>query len=226
MLVGGVSCASRDAEAIHNKVLDIRSNSPFPGDSLQWKHLSNPRKIPTYCKLIDCFCELNDQHVIDFTCIIIDTSKLDHSTHNDGDGEAFFQKMMFSLVGAKADLYGRPTALRAFHGYRDSKFNLQEVRKIINFGIAKRRGRFIYNPLRQLEYMQVRDSGLHQITDVLLGCVAYHWNPRMRYGNGRPKDVVARHAHSMCPPDALGAPTPWRQRHFNIWQFQLEDPRA
>jgi hypothetical protein len=226
MLVGGVSCATRDAERVNAGVAMIRRRSRFPGDSLQWKNIKGESKLRDYRSLVDYFCGLNEDHVLDFTCVVIDTHMLDHRRFNNGDAEAFFQKMMFCLVRAKVELYDEPFTLRCFHGERASRFDLQEVRVIINRGIAKRVARPGYFPLRQLDYANVSKSGLHQLNDVLLGCVAYHWNRKMRLVEGSEKATVARYAQCECLPHDLGQPTPQSKRHFNIWPVKLYDPEA
>lgn len=226
LLIGGVSCASRDASLFHSKVHQIRAASPFPMDSLQWKNLSSHKKLASYSTLLDFFFEKNCQHKLDFTCLVIDTHRLDHRSHNDGDAELFFQKMVFNYVKALCALYSPPEIIRCFHGRRSSKFELQQVREIINSALARRKGTVLFRPLRQLEYANVSASGLHQLTDVLLGCVAYHWNASMRRNPGSAKSALAKYAQAESPSHRLDQLSPKSLRHFNIWPLRLQDPQA
>ena len=227
MIVGGISCRFEIAHLIDRKVREIRASSPYPQDSLQWKHLRAP-KLDTYKRLIAYFFELNARHLVDFTAIVIDRSKLDHFTHNEGDGEQFFHKMLFSITEAKIRKYHYPKAIYLFHGERTSKFSLEGTRSIINAALDNRKrpnrlGAF-YRPVHQLAYMDVSLSGPHQITDVLLGSVAFHWNAGMRKSPGSPKEQLAQFIQAEGPAENLGRATPWTQPHFDIWQFQLKGP--
>lgn len=219
MLVGGVLCRSAHAQRIHDAVCRIRAASQFPGDSLQWKHF-RPAKFDAYQRMVDLFLEENDAHRLDFQCMVIDTRGLDHARFNDGDGETFFQKVMYQTAMAWLRKYDHPRLLRLFHGRRESRYDLDHVKGIINAGAASTTQFQTYRPLRQFEYMTVHDSGLHQMTDVLLGAVSYHWNPGVGRSEGR-KAMLAQYIQSECCANTLAKPTPRSKPHFDIWQFRL-----
>lgn len=163
----------------------------------------------------------NSEHLLDFAVIIIDTKKLDHKEHNDGDGEAFFQKMMCEFVESRVRQYWKPRFLRCFHGDRETKYDLASIQHIINSTIASKRNEFLYRPLSQFEHMPVAPSGLHQLADLLLGCVAYHWNLGMKGNPESPKAQIAKYFQANCPANSLATPTPSSQQHFDIWEIKL-----
>lgn len=224
MVVGGVTCRTAHAATIHDRVSLIQSASQFPTDSLQWKHYRDA-KWPEYKRLIDYFLEENAAHRIDFSCIVIDTTRLVHWVFNDGDGETFFQKMIFEHVSAM-ERKCSPQVIRVLHGHRESRYDLFEVRGIINLGLAKHRGIINYRPLKQLDYLRVEHSGPHQLADILLGAVSYHWNPGVRAGGTSRKRRLADYIQAECGAD-LGKPTPASMKQFDIWKLRLRgDPRA
>lgn len=227
MVIGGISCRSAYAQRIHDKVQDIRNQSSFPSDSLQWKHF-RPAKFRTYKKLANYFFRENDAKRIDFSCIIIDTSRLNHAAFNEGDGETFFQKIMYQLYVGLARKYGYPECIRGFHGRRESRYEMTEVKTIINAGICgEAHRRVTYRPLLQFEYMQVELSGPHQLADVLLGAVSYYWNAGMRRGGDSRKRMLAEYIQAECCATSLGRPTPPSMPHFDIWEMRLRgNPRA
>lgn len=220
MIIGGVSCASRDVVWINAEIASIRSKQPHSGDSLQWKRLTNHRKLDKYQRLLDLFRELNSEHVLDYAAIVIDTYALRHKRYNEGDAENFFQKMMCEFVEARVSQYERPKTLRCFHGQRNSRYHLSEIRRIINQTILSRSA---YEPLLQLEYMNVSKSSMHQLTDTLLGCTAFHWNEKMRRNIGSPKSELAHYANANLCARSLAEATRWKMRHFDLWKIRLRD---
>lgn len=196
--------------------------SPYPSDSIQWKHYRDG-KFDTYKRLIDFFIAENDAKRIDFSCLIIDTSKLDHRKYNEGDGETFFQKIMYQFYVGVIRKYDFPPSLRGFHGRRESRYDMEEVRRIINSGVAKERDHVMVRPLRQFEYMDVSRSGPHQLTDTLLGAISYFWNPGLQRGGNSRKRKLAQYVQSECCAASLGKPTPQWMPHFDIWLMKLKE---
>lgn len=220
MIIGGVTCRAAHARAVHERVAAIRSKSAFPHDSLQWKHYRDA-KWPEYKAAVDFFLEENGAQRLDFSCIVIDTAALDHRRFNEGDGETFFQKMVFEHVSV-LERRLTPEAIRLLHGHRESRYDLFHVRGIINAGLAKRRHRLNYRPLKQLDYLRVHLSGPHQLADILLGAVSYYWNPGVKQGGHSRKRKLAEYIHSECCAPSLGKPTPKSMEHFDIWQLRLQ----
>jgi hypothetical protein len=193
---------------------------------LQWKNITK-RKIAIYQRCIDYLLEMIDEKTLDYIVVVIDTRQLDHERYNRGDAETFFQKMICGLVEIKVKEYNFPTCLRVIHGQRESRYHLEEVRAIINQTLRIESDDRRYVPLKQLDYIEVQKSGLHQAADLLLGCTAYYWNPSMRKRTDSSKSEVAEYLRKNCPLDHLdrGSPPAYR-RYFNIWPLQLRvDPR-
>jgi hypothetical protein len=223
MLVGGISCGSAHAQRIHDFVRRTRLGSRYPTDSLQWKHYRDT-KFETYKRLLDFFVTEKEAQRVDFTCLVIDTRRLDHTRFNDGDGETFFQKMMCQLyLRGIVGKYPRSSIVRGFHGHRESRYEMQEVRSIINATAAKDARDVLYRPLRQFEYKPVEDSGPHQLADVLLGAVSYYWNSGIQRGGESRKRKLAEYVQSVCCSASLGRPTPRWMQNFDIWEFKLRN---
>jgi hypothetical protein len=223
MLVGGVSCGSGHAQRIHDFVRRTRLGSKYPSDSLQWKHYRDA-KFDAYRRLIDFFVTEKDAQRVDFTCLVIDTRGLDHKRFNEGDGETFFQKMMCQLyLRGIIGKYPRTSTMRGFHGHRVSRYDMIEVRSIINATAAKDSNSVIYRPLRQFEYKRVEDSGPHQLTDILLGAVSYYWNTGIQRGGESRKRKLAEYVQAACCSASLGRPTPIWMRNFDIWEIRLRE---
>jgi len=173
MLIGGVSCSSSAAHNIAHSFNRVRQQKPFPNDSLQWKHITE-QKLGKYRDALDLFQAFNCEQKLDFTCLVVERRRIDHARFSGHDGEISFQKMMYQTYMAILRKYGQPHVLRGFHGRRDSPIELTEFMKVFNNGATKdflKRG--FYRPMRQMEYMNVSKSDLHQVADLLLGAVSY-----------------------------------------------------
>lgn len=217
MVVGGVSCRSAYAQTVHERIASIRRKSKY-SDSLQWKHF-RPDKFYDYRRMIDYFLIANESHRLDFTCLVVDTKRLNHGLYNMGDGETFFQKTMYLVLVALTRKYGHPPIIRAFHGRRESRYDLMDVKAIINAGLAKEKARVLYRPVKQFDYMDVSESGPHQLADTLLGAVSYYWNEGLRRGGESRKRMLAEYIQSECCVDFLGEQSP--KSHFDIWPMRL-----
>jgi len=197
--------------------------SKFPTDSLQWKHYRDD-KFDSYRRMIDFFATEKDAQRVDFTCLVIDTQRLDHKKFNEGDGETFFQKMMCQLyLNGIIGKYPRTSTMRGFHGHRVSRYDMAEVSRIINATGALAAENVLYRPLRQFEYKRVEESGPHQLTDTLLGAVSYFWNPGLQRGGQSRKRSLAEYVQKVCCSASLGRPTPHWMRNFDIWEFRLRN---
>jgi hypothetical protein len=227
MLIGGLSCSTHAAHGFAAKFHDIESRKPFPGDSLQWKNITEA-KLGKYKAAVDLFFQLNAAQKLDFTCLIAERKLIDHDRFSAGDGELSFQKMAYQAFMAILRKYGQPEVFRAFHGQRTSKFPLQEFMGIFNSGATRDftiRG--FYRPMRQMEYMSVENSSLHQIADLILGATSWHWNRTTRGAPETPKGQMAKYIEAACPLSRLDKPSPKTGvPHFHVWEIDLKSRLA
>lgn len=219
MTIGAVSTSLSRVESVCTMIEAIRKESEFPGDSLQWKNITK-RKLPDYEKLIDLATELISEHVIDFTCLVIDQKEVDHKRHNEGDTEIGFQKFLSELYLCYIRKYRKPPSLHCYHGQRDSRFELHEIRGILNSRAANRI-RYNYLPFDILDYLDPSISDMHQLNDVLLGIISWHWNPGMRKLPDSPKSQIARKFRREIGYDLMHKATPPSARHIDVWKLRL-----
>jgi len=152
----------------------------------------------------------------------VNTQKLQHGEYNQGDAEEFFQKVVNHYTRGLCNKYKRPLYIRLFHGSRTSRFDLSDIKNIINSTIAKRRSNPTYRPLSMLEYMPVSPSGLHNITDVLLGALCFYWNNKDQTMDPQSdKAKLARYIRAESPVANLAEESAFSDRHFDIWDFRL-----
>jgi len=200
----------------------VRSQRPFPDDSLQWKHITEAKRRK-YEQALDLFFAFNAAQKLDFTCLIVERKRIDHARFSASDGELSFQKMVYQTYMAILRKYGKPDVLRGFHGRRDSPFSLSEFLRIFNDGASKEQlpRHAFYRPMRQMEYMNPGKSDLHQVADLLLGAASWHWNRNNRGGPSTPKGMVARYTEAHCPLDCLhkAPPKTLYCPQFHLWEF-------
>jgi len=223
MLIGGLSCSTYAAQGFSDRFHAVQLRNPYPQDSLQWKNIIEG-KLGKYKAAVDLFLELNAAQKLDFTCLIAERKLIDHARFSAGDGELSFQKMAYLAFMAILRKYGQPEVFRAFHGQRTSKFLLQEFMGIFNSGATKDftiRG--FYRPMRQMEYMKVENSPLHQMADLVLGATSWHWNRAKRGAPETPKGQMAKYIESACPLSRLDKPSPKTGvPHFHVWEIDLK----
>lgn len=105
---------------------------------------------------------------------MVDTTQLDHHRYNGGDREIGFSKFMYQLLLKCSRLFCEDgSGVDCFLDDRTTRQTLDELRKILNAGSAKKNGT---RPFKRVEYRDSKDCNLIQAVDLLTGAVAYHWN--------------------------------------------------
>lgn len=219
MIIGGVSASLSRVDGICEAVEHIRSQSPYPQDSLQWKHITN-RKFHDYERLAELALHLISEHIIDFTAVVINRAELKHHQFNEGDGEVGFQKFLCELFLAYPRKYRYPPHIECFHGQRDSKFTTEYIRSMLN-GRTGKNIKYNYLPFVRYEYLEPSLSPMHQLNDFVLGVTSWHWNPGMRQNLESPKSRIAQAFRREVGYEMLAVKTPPSAPHFDIWKLKL-----
>lgn len=189
----------------------------------EWKNVRT-NNFERYKKFIDLFFEYNSSHHIDFRCIVIDCSNLDHASFNDGDGDLGFNKFLYQHLLSHHRAHGDGCSFHSYHDRRTSIWSLDEIKRRLNnktsAGEPTPKRRY---PL--LAYSDKRIEPLLQFADVLIGAIGFAWNEKAAQFPGAKCDLAEYTRRSACLP-TLAAGTPLHKQHFNIWPFRLsEAPR-
>lgn len=216
LVLGGVIVPASQTNALSVGLMNARLPQ-LPAGEAKWTKVSRT-KINAYRRLVDFFFspEAGDCH---FHSLVVDTHRIDHVKFNDGDKEIGFNKEVYQL----AMKFGRLYPDRLFHiypDYRDTNQNPDDLRLILNRGTNKK-GDGRDWPYRRCHFRRSHDCLPLQLTDILIGAIAYHINGHHEAANASAAKLeLMRHVM-----DRAQIQTPARDTNvggkFTIWHRQL-----
>lgn len=219
MVIGGITCGTSFVSELEGILTKFRARMPY-GERLEWKSITK-KNYREFEALIDEFCLLNCEHLVDFHALVVDMFEFDHHSSNEGDREISFDKMLFQSFHALHRRYYGCERIRCFHGNRDSRYPIQNLKTMLNNKVMYQHpDRHIWRPYVQVQHIPVKLSLHTQLADLLIGCVGAKWNVRKGYTVGSPKDDIACRLQSECPAASLGERTPFNMKHFDIWKMR------
>jgi Protein of unknown function (DUF3800) len=143
----------------------------LPHGETKWTKVSKS-KLAAYKRMIDAF--FDNQEDVHFHSLFVDTTRLNHKKFNQGDSEIGFNKEIYLLANKIGQIYPE----HYFHVYpdhRDTKNSPEELRLILNRGAAKRGDKRDW-PMRRCQFRDSKTVQLLQLTDVLIGSIAFQLN--------------------------------------------------
>jgi hypothetical protein len=183
LVLGAVVFELIDAQRIIDLIAKARLPE-LPNGEAKWTKVSKA-KLAAYKRLVDVlFDNLQDVH---FHSLFVDTTLLDHKKFNEGDSEIGFNKEIYQLANKVAKLY--PS--KYFHlypDYRDTKNSPEELRLILNRGCAKRGDKRDW-PVRRCQFRNSKITLPLQLTDVLIGAIAFQLNGHNKAPNANPAKI-------------------------------------
>lgn len=219
MVLGCTLVETGKAKEALDAFQEIRDRYRLHGE-MKWTKASNNR-LDGYKAIVDAYFALTARDVLHFHCLIVDTWQLDHHRFNGGDREIGFSKMIYQLLLHSVRRYPEKLPAYVYLDSRTTNHSLDELRQILNNGIAAR-----YNirtrPFRRVVFRDSKKSLLLQANDVLLGAVAAHKNGHdLREGASRARSALADYIADHCDCFRLGDDTPANQLRFKVWNFRL-----
>lgn len=191
-----------------------------------------------YKKLVDLYFDYNERGIMKFRTIITDTSLYDfeHSVYYGGDYEAGFYNLYCYLLLSWIDIsckYKIRIASRNVKKITENdceKLRLLQLKNKIDYKLHKKlTNNFIkdyaYNsPIINIESRAAKERRLIQITDILLGAVAYYWNKHFMQENCREgKTYLAAYISSKMGREDLCYMSNWNETNgINIFYFDTE----
>lgn len=194
----------------------------LPFGEMKWNKISQG-KSDAYRRVIDAFFYADALKPAHFHSLVVDTHQLDHHAYNEGSREIGFNKEIYQLASKFARNYGG----RLFHCYpdhRDTNQRPEDLRDILNHG-RRKAGDTRDWPFRRCHFRCSKQAPLLQITDLLIGAIAYHMNGHIHANDASPTKVaIAKHVM-----DRAGVKNPTIDTSiggkFTIWHRRLR-PRV
>jgi len=214
LLIGGIVIATGSVAAFEARLAAARLPE-LPHGEMAWVKVSRT-KMAAYKRVVDVFFDAPEA---DFHCLYVDTTQQDHHRFNAGSRETGFNKEIYQLLRKIRILYGT----RLFHCYPDKRSTntpTEDLRLILNRGARKDGDRRDF-PFRRVAFRDSDKSLCIQVTDVLLGAVAYHLNDHHQAPGASPAkcELAAYVLQRARVRDAKKGTS--RGGKFTIWPRQL-----
>jgi hypothetical protein len=219
MIIGGVLCRP-DCEREFVADMADRLRLGSKGWCYEWKNVRD-RNIQQYEKIVDLFFEYNSEHCLDFSCLVVDCNAVDHDAFNDGDWDKGFNKFLYQHLAKHYRSFGAPSQFRCYHDRRGSRYDLNEIKRMLNFKYQYE-GMRIVSPYREVSYSDKLVHPLLQIADILIGAVGYAWNDKLRQFPDGVKTRLCEHVRRRAALHDLATRTFFNATHFSIWEFRLD----
>jgi len=155
-----------------------------------------------------------------FHCLVVDTTLQDHQRWNEGSREIGFNKEIYQLARKFWRLYKESF----FHIYPDRRNTNQtpdELRLIVNRACRKD-GDMRDWPFRRCQFRDSNTTLPLQLTDIIIGSIAYHLNGHAKSANASAAKLeLSRHVLARAGISNVMRDTD-RAGRFTIWHRQLK----
>lgn len=158
----------------------------------------------------------------EYHSMILDTSKFDHDTYNEGDEELGYYKFFFNLLKWRMRHEGCEYFVTMDRRTNRQKDRLMKLRSYLNDHLFTW---WWYEPVREIVPRSCKDVLFLQLTDILTGAVAFHANDRDTVPGARAAKVrLAQEIARGVGLPRLSIPTsPYR--FYSNWVFRLDEPQ-
>lgn len=224
MVLGGLIGQEKSINAIHKATAEFRQRTGMHSE-MKWTRVSRA-KLQDYKDFVDIFFQAMSKKWVNFHCVIIDTSEIDHKKYNDSDNEIGFYKFFYQLLLHRfGKTYGLNYDMDVFLDYRDTDYCIEDMTRMLNGGLRK----FAINtsPFKRVTSIDSKKADIIQLNDLIIGAIGYHKNGmHARIDAAAHKlefmEYIARQAR--CFP--LSAQTPRHRDWFTVWMMQFrQGPR-
>jgi hypothetical protein len=151
---------------------------------------------PAYAKVIDAYFSFAQPRLkttltkFEFHCSVVDTHV--RGRHYSGKcGELGFNREIYFHCMSVARRHGH----NLFHVYPDERStdqNMEQMRKILNYG-ARRENGARPTPFRRVQFRKSHESQAIQVSDLLIGALAYRLNRHYDRPGGADKKKLCEH---------------------------------
>lgn len=201
MLISYISCSYNQVKLHSQNIRSLKLKHFFKGE-MKWSALSKSQ-YPFYKELIEYFFATDLQ----FRAIVIDKSQLRHEEFNQSHDD-FYDKMYFQLLNKKI--------------FPENNYNIYiDIKDTHSFEKAANLKTYLnrnYVSVRTLQIIRSYESELMQLTDVIMGAIAYHLRDE-KIVIAKNKIIDKIQAHCTLP---ITQSTPRSADKFNLFYIDLK----
>ena len=169
MVIGGVACFEKKKDEAFKKIKEMKRKENFSSSfEVKWTKISKS-KLKFYENFINYFFDCD---FLSFRAIIIDKNQLNHKkfsqTHDD-----FYYKMYWQMLNWFIEQpYHSGEGQHTYHTYLDIKDTLGQ-KKITKLHEILSKPHKNINLMKKIQEVRSHEIAIMQITDLLVGAVAY-----------------------------------------------------
>jgi len=201
MLISYVSSSYNQVKMHHENIRALKRKHFFKGE-MKWSALSKSQ-YPFYNAVVEYFFATDLQ----FRAIVIDKSQMRHSEFNQSHDD-FYDKMYFQLLSKKI--------------LPEYNYNIYlDIKDTRSYEKAKSLKTFLnrnFVSVRTLQVIRSYESELMQLTDVLMGAIAYHLRNEKKV-IAKNKIIDKIQSHCQFP---ITRSTPRSTEKFNLFFIELK----
>jgi len=162
----------------------------------------------------------DNQHKWHFHSLFVDTTQQNHKKFNNGDSEIGFNKELYQLANKVRQLYSK-AYFHLYPDYRDTKSLPEDLRQILCHG-ARKRGDTRDWPVRRCQFRDSKKTIPLQVSDILIGAIAYQLNGHDKAADANPAKVeLAKYIMKRAGIADITKGTA-RAAKFSVWPRKLQ----
>jgi hypothetical protein len=224
MVIGGIVINSKNVDEFNATMANFRLEQNMNSE-LKWSKVTN-QKLNEYKRFVDFFFALNNTDKLHFKCVIIDNHMVNHRKFADGDKEISFQKFYYQLLfhkfGCKYYMSKYDTKFIVHPDHRNTKYSLEDLRNILNNGMAKKFG-YDVRPFISIEPKHSHQSEPVQLNDIILGAIGFQKNGYHLLATSRTSKIeLANYIAELAGLKNLANSTGYGKHRFDIWNLQFK----
>jgi hypothetical protein len=197
----------------------IKARLPeLPEGEAKWTKVSK-RKLPAYKRIVDVL--LGDPEIAHFHCLVVDTTRVDHTHFNAGSREIGFNKEIYQLAMKCAQRLYPDVLFHVYPDRREASQKPEDLRLILNRGCRKKADKRDW-PFRRCQFRDSKNTLPLQLADIITGALAYKLN-----GHDRKKDASPSKSElASYVLEHAGVADPFKNTavvgRFTIWHRKLK----
>lgn len=190
----------------------------------KWTKVSQA-KLPFYRDLIAAHFGACRDFGVTYSALIVDCTRLDHRTYNEGDAELGFNKFLFQLLHHRVSRrYAETEKIVVYLDSRTAGRHPMELQLVLNRAAARHFKRPSHAPYSRVVFRDSKTSRILQMVDLITGAISWHKNDRDTRPEASPhKSMLANEIAQRIHRARLGGDT--GEPGLNVWNFQLRAQR-
>lgn len=213
MAFGCTWCPTSEVRRLSDELASLKAAHSARGE-LKWTKTS-PARLGFYRSVLDWFMAEESIHFR--ALVVLHKERLDHDAFNQGSHDTFYYKMYFSLL---SKILSPDSSYAIYLDIKDTRSRLR-VRKLRDV-LCHDKYDFTHSMIERVQNIRSEESVLIQLTDFLLGIVAYR---NRGLDDSSAKSELVRLVEESLSRSLLVS-SPLAESKFNLFRFTPREPES